>query len=141
MTRSRYAENGTRRRALRTRLMASQDRCSICLLPVDKGLRTPHPESAEVDEIVPVSKGGDPLSPSNVQLAHRCCNQWRSNRPMSYVVSMRREVARTHGGWATPAQFVALAKAAERAKRGSEARSREIREETRHSSLWGSDGR
>lgn len=36
--------------------------------------------SAEVDEIIPVSRGGDPLAWNNVQLTHRCCNQHKSNR-------------------------------------------------------------
>lgn len=31
--------------------------------------------SAEVDEIVPVSRGGDPLDIRNCQLVHRVCNQ------------------------------------------------------------------
>lgn len=35
--------------------------------------------SFEVDEIVPVSKGGDPLDFSNTQPAHRACNQRKGN--------------------------------------------------------------
>lgn len=31
--------------------------------------------SYELDEIVPVSKGGSPYDPGNVQPAHRICNQ------------------------------------------------------------------
>ena len=38
------------------------------------------PGAPEVDEIIPVSLGGDPLKWSNVQLAHRLCNQRKSNR-------------------------------------------------------------
>lgn len=34
---------------------------------------------AEVDEIVPVSLGGNPLDRSNVRLAHRECNRRRGN--------------------------------------------------------------
>lgn len=36
--------------------------------------------SFEVDEIVPVSKGGDPLDFSNTAPAHRICNQRRGNK-------------------------------------------------------------
>lgn len=36
--------------------------------------------SFEVDEIVPVSRGGDPLDYANVDAAHRICNQRRGNR-------------------------------------------------------------
>lgn len=31
--------------------------------------------SFEVDEIIPVSRGGDPLDFTNTQPAHRICNQ------------------------------------------------------------------
>lgn len=36
--------------------------------------------SFEVDEIVPVSLGGSPFDRSNVQPAHRICNQRKGNR-------------------------------------------------------------
>lgn len=74
----RYA-NGTARRKLRARVLAAYDHCALCGQPVDKTLRTPHPHSAEVDEIVPVSLGGDQLAWANVQLAHRICNQRKGN--------------------------------------------------------------
>lgn len=73
--------NGHRRRQLRTRVLAEEDTCGICGQPVDKTLRTPHPGSPEVDEIIPVSLGGNPLQRSNVRLAHRICNQRRGNKP------------------------------------------------------------
>ena len=38
--------------------------------------------SFEVDEIVPVSLGGDPLDFANVAAAHRICNQRRGNKPL-----------------------------------------------------------
>lgn len=33
----------------------------------------------EVDEIIPISKGGSPLDWNNVQLVHRRCNQRKGN--------------------------------------------------------------
>nr|DAM59856.1 MAG TPA: HNH endonuclease [Caudoviricetes sp.] len=36
--------------------------------------------SFEVDEVVPVSRGGSPIDRANVQPAHRICNQRRGNR-------------------------------------------------------------
>lgn len=36
--------------------------------------------SFEVDELVPVSKGGDPLDRANVDAAHRVCNERKGNR-------------------------------------------------------------
>lgn len=35
--------------------------------------------SYELDEIVPVSRGGSPYDPGNVQPAHRLCNQRKGN--------------------------------------------------------------
>ncbi|MCL2136823.1 MAG: HNH endonuclease [Coriobacteriia bacterium] len=64
-----------RRAQVRRRLLARETHCALCGKPIDKGLRTPHPMSAEVDEIVPVSKGGSPIDMENVQLTHRVCNQ------------------------------------------------------------------
>lgn len=80
---SRYA-NGHRRRQLRARILATETTCGICGQTVDKTLgRQPdgtwHPLSPEIDEIIPVSLGGDPLARSNTRLAHRICNQRRGN--------------------------------------------------------------
>lgn len=90
--------NGHRRRELRARVLASESICGICGEPVDKTLTyiegmhgknckdehckgcVPHPRRAEVDEIIPVSKGGSPLRRANVQLVHRDCNLRKSNR-------------------------------------------------------------
>ena len=35
--------------------------------------------SFEVDEIVPVSRGGDPLSKENTGPSHRSCNLWKGS--------------------------------------------------------------
>ena len=79
----RYA-NGHQRRKVRARVLAAYDVCAWPWCewpgqPVDKNLPTPHPLSAEVDEIVPVSLGGDPLAFDNLQLLHRICNQRKGN--------------------------------------------------------------
>lgn len=78
MSNPRYS-NGHRRREIRKWLMATQDVCALCGKPIDKTLKTPHPMSFEVDEIVPVSRGGDPLDRGNVQASHRECNRRKSN--------------------------------------------------------------
>lgn len=120
MSRSRYAENGSRRAKLRARVLQAYDRCAICGLPVDGGVRTPHPLSAEVDEVVPVSKGGSPLDFRNLQLAHRCCNQWRGNRSMRYVSELRALALARFGSFASPLSFVEALKALEKqAKKAS----------------------
>ena len=63
--------------------------CALCGRPIDLDLKTyvdprdgkrkRHPWSMEVDEIVPLSCGGDPIDPRNVQPAHRICNQRKGN--------------------------------------------------------------
>lgn len=78
--------NGWKRAKLRQRVLAAYDTCAICGKPVDKTLDTPHPMSAEVDEIIPVSRGGDPLAWNNVQLTHRCCNQMKSNHSNQWAI-------------------------------------------------------
>ena len=85
--------NGSRRRKIRSRLLAYASAnglpCAICGRPIDytlswwvdpaDGKRKRHPLSFEVDEIVPVSKGGSPYEWENVRPAHRRCNQRRGN--------------------------------------------------------------
>lgn len=55
-------------------ILRTQNICGICGQPVDKSIRSPHPMSATVDHIIPVSKGGHPSDLANLQLAHRVCN-------------------------------------------------------------------
>ena len=78
--RNERVSNGWRRRQLRARVLAAYDVCAICGKPVDKTLKTPHPMSAEVDELIPVSRGGDPYSFTNCRLTHRRCNRMKSDK-------------------------------------------------------------
>ena len=59
------------------------NRCSLPFVRqahlTDYSLPAGHPMSFEVDEIVPVSKGGDPLDFENTQPTHRVCNQRKGN--------------------------------------------------------------
>lgn len=76
--------NGHRRSQLRRRVLAAYDVCAWPLCewpgqPIDKTLPIHHPLAGEVDEIIPVSRGGDPLAWDNVRLLHRICNQRRGN--------------------------------------------------------------
>lgn len=72
--------NGSRRNAIRERWKAIGAPCAICGGDIDYSLPAGHPMSFEVDEIVPVSRGGDPLDFANTQPVHRCCNQRKGNR-------------------------------------------------------------
>lgn len=86
MANQRYA-NGSARRKLRAWLKAQGRPCHICGQAIDYSLPAGDPLSFEVDEIVPVSKGGDPLDRSNVAAAHRICNQRRGNRDIGQKLS------------------------------------------------------
>ncbi|CDD67574.1 putative uncharacterized protein [Eggerthella sp. CAG:368] len=86
MSQSRYARNGTRRRKLRARLKAQGNPCAICGQPIDYSLPSGDPLSFEVDEIIPVSLGGNELDINNVQAAHRICNQRKGNK-IGYTLS------------------------------------------------------
>lgn len=84
--------NGAKRTALRNRVKAMGLPCHLCGREIDYSLTTwidpkdgrvkRHPWSFELDEIVPVSKGGSPFDFDNVAPAHRICNQRRGNKPL-----------------------------------------------------------
>ena len=84
--------NGYKRDQLRKRVASWGLPCAICGRPIDyslttwvdpkDGKRKRHPMSYELDEIVPISKGGSHIDIENVQPTHRICNQRRGNKPM-----------------------------------------------------------
>ena len=98
-TPSRYA-NGHARRDVRAWLRAQCLPCHICGRPIDYSLPAGDPWSFEVDEIVPVSKGGSPIDRGNVAPAHRICNERRGNRPLRKVAAptTAKETRRLGGG-------------------------------------------
>ena len=69
--------------------------CAICGKPIDYELTTwtdpkdgkvkPHPMRFEVDEIIPVALGGSPFEWSNLQPAHRKCNQSKGKLTMAHL--------------------------------------------------------
>jgi hypothetical protein len=63
--------NGHRRRELRTRILREESLCFLCGGPVDTSLPPRLPDSPEVHDITPVSKGGSPTKRSNTVLTHR----------------------------------------------------------------------
>lgn len=64
----------------KARILATQTVCGICGKPVDFSFKFPHPLSASIDHIIPVDKGGHPSDISNLQLAHLCCNRFKSDK-------------------------------------------------------------
>ncbi|WP_405735993.1 endonuclease [Bifidobacterium sp.] len=88
--------NGSRRRSLRRWLRSLGRPCWICREfgrpgEIDYSLPARHPMAFEMDELVPVSLGGDPLDPSNVDATHRACNEWRSNMTVEQVRAIARD--------------------------------------------------
>lgn len=59
------------------------DNCHLCGLIVPVGARKPHPLSAEVDHILPISLGGT-HDPENLALAHKNCNNVKGNQPATW---------------------------------------------------------
>ena len=102
--------NGSARRALRRRVAAVRASCWMCGLSIDYELPARHPDSYELDELTPVSKGGDPFDPANVAAAHRRCNQWRSDKSVATVERTRAAAHATGCAWSSPSEFVAAMK-------------------------------
>lgn len=76
-------QNGTHRKQFernKKKIYATQDVCAICGKPVDFSIPYPHPLSACIDHIIPVSKGGHPSDINNMQLAHMTCNRQKSDK-------------------------------------------------------------
>lgn len=101
----RYAKSTARVR-LRNRLKAEGRGCWICRAfgrpdAIDYSLPARHPRSFEVDDLVPVSRGGNPVDYGNVDAAHRECNIWRGNRSVAEVLAMAK--AETGGNRGTDA--------------------------------------
>ena len=94
--------NGNARRKLVRRVKAEQRGCWICRAfgrpdAIDYELPPLHPMAFELDELVPVSKGGSPIDYANVDAAHRSCNGWRGNRSVAevYAIARRQKTACT----------------------------------------------
>lgn len=107
----RYA-NYSARSALRKRMASQPQRCWMCGLPISPTYPARHPYALELDEIVPISKGGSAIDPANVRAAHRCCNQWRGDKPVCRVQSIATATRSAFGAWRSPAEFVLFARSA-----------------------------
>lgn len=68
------------RMSLRKQVFATQNVCGICGKEVDKTLPFNNPLAPELDEIVPVSRGGSAFDIDNLQLVHRICNERKGNK-------------------------------------------------------------
>jgi 5-methylcytosine-specific restriction endonuclease McrA len=53
--------------------------CAICGAKINRAAKFPHPQSATIDHIIPLAKGG-PHSMANLQAAHFICNATKSDQ-------------------------------------------------------------
>lgn len=81
--------NGHRRRQLRAKVLREEDDCWLCGEPVDKTLPPHQDGSPEVDEVIPIALGGDPLDRTNCRLSHRLCNVRRGQETKKQLRARR----------------------------------------------------
>ena len=98
---SRYDRHGWRRRVVKAEVFASEDMCYLCGRPVDKSLPPHLPGSPELDEDIPLSRGGSPYDRRNCHLAHRSCNNFKGNRSTAWA---RRRLGHPEAGGAETVQ-------------------------------------
>lgn len=72
-------------KARNKRILKANPVCHICGQAIDLTLRTPHPDSGEVDHKVPRARGGtDDLT--NLASSHRRCNAAKSANPYAPII-------------------------------------------------------
>ncbi|WP_166502334.1 HNH endonuclease [Rhodococcus qingshengii] len=59
------------------------DSCRLCGLHIPATARKPHPLAAEVDHILPISRGGT-HDPENLALTHKTCNIAKGNKSVTW---------------------------------------------------------
>lgn len=79
-------------------MLAQQLLYAICDRPIDDAIAWSVPMSAEVDEIIPVSRGGSATDLHHLEKVHRCCNQFKSDKSLAWArqKSQRRSGSQAH---------------------------------------------
>lgn len=95
----------------RKRVAQAQAPCWICGGAIDYNLPAKTPGAYELDELVPVSRGGSPTDPANLAPTHRMCNQWRGAKSVEQVQTTKALIASVYGGWSGPDDFCFKARA------------------------------
>ena len=92
--------NPKKRRAMRIRIMRRGDPCALCGKPIDYTLPRGHPMAYELDEIVPISRGGSPIDPDNLQATHAICNRRKGNKlPSEQLRTIERPMPTSRDWW------------------------------------------
>jgi 5-methylcytosine-specific restriction endonuclease McrA len=91
-----------RRRCRATVIARERGRCQRCGTRVSSKLPDGHPRRAEVNEIVPRSRGGDATDPAGCELLCAACH--RPNGQHAPTVARQRQIeARRGGAWQSKA--------------------------------------
>lgn len=85
--------------SLRRRVARRGDPCALCGKPIDYSLPRGHPMAYELDEKVPVSRGGSPIDPDNVQATHAICNRKKGNKLESELKGFDKNVETSRDWW------------------------------------------
>ena len=87
---------GTQRGAYnrnRKKILATQSVCYLCGQPIDPTLKFPHPYSATIDHVIPISQDGDKTDIDNMRAAHFRCNRLKGNKmPDELLAEKQKEV-------------------------------------------------
>lgn len=75
--------NSSKRNKVVARVKREETHCHLCDQWVDTRLPHGRPGSPEVDELVPVTYGGNPYDRANCRLSHRYCNRLRWHGPIA----------------------------------------------------------
>lgn len=75
----------TDRARLRARLARAKPACHICGGSIAYDLPTPHPDSFELDHIIPLNRGGTHTI-ENAAASHRRCNRAKSDKDHAPIV-------------------------------------------------------
>lgn len=81
---NRYSDDGD--------LIYEGDRCYLCGRKIDLNLPPGLPGSPEMEDLIPVSRGGNPLDIDNLRPAHKGCNARKGNLPVD--IALRKEKSR-----------------------------------------------
>lgn len=99
------SRSGRPRRRACALVRASQSHCWLCGRWIDQQLdRQRHDLASSIDEVIPVVDGGSTTDPANLRHAHRFCNSFRQQRPVTLELRLALVDALIAKGYLRPAE-------------------------------------
>lgn len=80
-------------------VFAGEPPCYLCGLDIDYNLPSGLSGSPEMDDIIPVSKGGNPLDRENLRAVHKSCNIRRNNLPVDVAIRNEKNRSKNSRVW------------------------------------------